>query len=211
MSSVVASGSLYPRSPIIKQIKESCYDPLKHVNLIWTKAHVGTFGNEVADSIAGAAIELGDDHRLGLPKSYIKRHLKDQLMADWQREWDSSEKGRLTYNIVNSVTNQLTFKNQILIYFVTRQGSFPTFLFKIGKIDSPNCACGGLGSPEHFLATGCSYMKTFIKMRTVETPLQCSFILLSCRGFHLPGLPDSDWSAKSRDLLGLILATGSSS
>ncbi|KAG8174407.1 hypothetical protein JTE90_016107 [Oedothorax gibbosus] len=69
MSSVVASASLYPRSPIIKEIKESCQNPIKHVNLIWTKAHVGTFGNEAADSVAGDAIELGDDHRLGIPIS----------------------------------------------------------------------------------------------------------------------------------------------
>ncbi|KAG8174076.1 hypothetical protein JTE90_005168 [Oedothorax gibbosus] len=172
MSSVVASGALYPRSPIIKEIKESCQNSQKHVNLIWTKAHVGTFGNEAADSVAGDAIELGDDHRLGIPISYIKRHLKNQILPDWQREWDSTDKGRITHNIINSVSNQLTFRNQVLIYFVTGQGSFPTFLFKIGKLDSPNCACGGLGSPEHFLAARCTYSNIYIKMGTVETPLQ---------------------------------------
>ncbi|KAG8179183.1 hypothetical protein JTE90_004012 [Oedothorax gibbosus] len=59
MSSVMALGSLYPRSPIINEIRDLCITMEdRRVNIYWVKAHVGYFGNEVADSIAGAAVDL---------------------------------------------------------------------------------------------------------------------------------------------------------
>ncbi|KAG8171643.1 hypothetical protein JTE90_011722 [Oedothorax gibbosus] len=59
MSSVMAAAALYPRSPIIKNIRNYCIEvPNKTIRLYWIKAHAGIFGNEVADSIAGAAAEI---------------------------------------------------------------------------------------------------------------------------------------------------------
>ncbi|KAG8179212.1 hypothetical protein JTE90_004040 [Oedothorax gibbosus] len=56
----VALAALYPKSPIILKIKTLCTELAdKTINLGWVKAHVGLMGNEIADSIAGAAAEFG--------------------------------------------------------------------------------------------------------------------------------------------------------
>ncbi|KAG8175850.1 hypothetical protein JTE90_013400 [Oedothorax gibbosus] len=49
----------------------------------------------------------------------------------WQSNWDSSDKGRYTHNILEKVSFDLIFNNPVIIYFITGQGSFPTFLNKI--------------------------------------------------------------------------------
>ncbi|KAG8171628.1 hypothetical protein JTE90_013061 [Oedothorax gibbosus] len=145
MSSVTALNALYPKSPIIKSIRNLCTDlPNKNIYIYWIKAHIGLFGNEVADALAGAAVERGTDCQVKLPPSFVKKCLKEEADKEWQREWDSSDKGH---------------------------GSFPSFLHKIGKVDNPNCVCGMLGSPEHYLSTSCYFSRRVIKMRTVETPL----------------------------------------
>lgn len=135
MSSVKALGDLYPRSPIIKDIHNVCRAlEDREVNLFWIKAHVGFLGNEIADELAGAATELSTiDNGVKLPKSFVRKNLKTDIINSWQREWDASDKGRFTYSIVSKVSPSLVFKNTVINYFVTGQGSFPTFLFKIGK------------------------------------------------------------------------------
>ncbi|KAG8175791.1 hypothetical protein JTE90_011094 [Oedothorax gibbosus] len=166
MSSVVASGvlNLYPRSPIIKAIRSMCSNVHnKTIYLHWIKTHVEIFGNEVADALAGAAVELGIDCPVKLPPSQIKKILRNGLLQNWQREWETLDKGRSVFKIFKNVSNKLIFKNPVFINFITGHGSFPSLLFKIVKKDNSNCVCGREGFPEHFLTTPCSYIKPTLK------------------------------------------------
>ncbi|KAG8184456.1 hypothetical protein JTE90_002303 [Oedothorax gibbosus] len=98
MSSVMALASLYPKSPIIKDIKDLCSDlGNREINIFWIKAHVGYFGNEFADALAGSAVEMGRGaNQAKIPLSFVKRELKIILNKEWQRDWESSEKAILS-------------------------------------------------------------------------------------------------------------------
>ncbi|KAG8179194.1 hypothetical protein JTE90_004023 [Oedothorax gibbosus] len=90
----MASAVLYPGSPIILNIQNLCKDMInKSINIYWIKAHVGIFGNEVADTLAGAAHDLSKyTENIKIPKSFLKKTLKDETIIRWQEDWDSSEK-----------------------------------------------------------------------------------------------------------------------
>ncbi|KAG8174269.1 hypothetical protein JTE90_002228 [Oedothorax gibbosus] len=85
--------------------------------------------------------------------------------------------------IVGKKIGQLNYSN---LKELNWQGSFPSFLHKIGKLDSPNCRCGELGSPEHFVATRCSYSNIYVKMGTVETFLAYYKRIDNIRGLLAP-------------------------
>ncbi|KAG8173888.1 hypothetical protein JTE90_002263 [Oedothorax gibbosus] len=94
LSSVSSSTCLYPKSPIVLSIHKLCAEIApKKVNLFWIKAHIGIFGNEVADTLAGAATEINYNRlNVKLPVSYLKRTLKNELLIRWQSNRDSSDK-----------------------------------------------------------------------------------------------------------------------
>ena len=61
----------------------------------WIKAHVGTSGNELADMLAketSGKTEIPISYNR-VPKSSIKRDLEVINMENWQREWETTNKG----------------------------------------------------------------------------------------------------------------------
>jgi len=171
LSSVEALRSVYPRSPIILQIHTLCNDmPNRKIHLSWIKAHVGHLGNEIADTLAGDSVELARDSvTIPYPISIINNYIKNQLINNWQFYWDSSEKGMYTKGIISEVDLNIQFKNSILNIFVSGKGSFPTFLHKMGKLETDKCDCGGEGSPLHYLAVKCSFSNLYIKLKPIES------------------------------------------
>jgi ribonuclease HI len=65
--------------------------------LRWIKAHAGNSGNELADRLAKEASGKTDIpiSYNRVPKSIIKRDLEDTSVETWQREWDTTKKGRI--------------------------------------------------------------------------------------------------------------------
>jgi len=61
----------------------------------WTKAHVRTTGNELANKLAKEAsskIEIPISCNR-VPKCVIKRDLEDNSRENWQKEWETTNKG----------------------------------------------------------------------------------------------------------------------
>jgi hypothetical protein len=136
----------------------------------WQRAHIGEPGNEAADTLAKASVELLDTETvIPYAGSYCTRLCKESILADWQSIWHHSDKGRFTYEICQNVSYDLKFKNQVILYFVTGKGSFPSFLFDIGKRDDANCPCGAFGNSHHFVQDSCSFIKQRIKVRHGES------------------------------------------
>ena len=70
--------------------------PAPHVVLVWTKAHVGTPGNEKADQLAKDATLLPDICSVPRPHCVTKAAISTFMMSVWQREWENYPQARQT-------------------------------------------------------------------------------------------------------------------
>ena len=58
----------------------------KSVQLVWTKPHVGTPGNEFADQEAKAGANENSPAPTLPPRGYIKGLIKDNILNEWDEE-----------------------------------------------------------------------------------------------------------------------------
>ncbi|GBN85865.1 hypothetical protein AVEN_233285-1 [Araneus ventricosus] len=115
------------------------------VSLHWVKAHIGVASNEAADRAAKEATQKeGIDVHLGIPERTLKRVLKSQLMAHWQRDWDSREegvKGLFTRNLFPTALRTRCISNPYDIQMATNHGLSPQYLRRFNLRDC-SCRCG---------------------------------------------------------------------
>jgi transcriptional accessory protein Tex/SPT6 len=71
------------------------------------KAHVGIYGNEMADRLVKKATENHNETYSRLPKSAIKRDNRKQSIRKWQRQWKETTKGAVTKEFFPSVEGRL--------------------------------------------------------------------------------------------------------
>ncbi|GIY43180.1 uncharacterized protein CEXT_367601 [Caerostris extrusa] len=84
--------SQQPHRPIAS-IKSFCLSTRKQHANYWTKAHVGTEGNERADRYAKEATTKDQvDLHIGLYIKHIKAELTKAIKSEWQNQWSSSSK-----------------------------------------------------------------------------------------------------------------------
>ena len=84
------------------------------------------------------------------------REVKEILITEWQREWNSVTTGRKTYNFFPNIRDRLKLKtiqpNKEGIQYITGHGPFDTYFKKIGKYENDKCnVCNVQGTPEHTL------------------------------------------------------------
>jgi ribonuclease HI len=68
------------------------------IEFIWIKAHAGHHGKELADLLAKEAATNRDINECykRIPKSTVKRELRDNSAIKWQSEWDYTTNGAIT-------------------------------------------------------------------------------------------------------------------
>ena len=66
------------------------------MSLHWTRAHVGTRGNEIADELAKEGGISGIPHNINLPKSEIKAMIYKNHYKQWSEDWDEYSEARMT-------------------------------------------------------------------------------------------------------------------
>lgn len=108
---------------------------------------------------AAQCCSLPIDGEVKLPRSYLNKCTKSQILERWQYSWDNSEGGRFAYSLVPKVQPSMLCKDRVSLYFLTGCGSFPTFLHSINKKDDDLCQCGRRGDPVHYLFGKCKFMK----------------------------------------------------
>jgi len=85
----------------MEEIRRQWYTMKKagwQITLQWVKAHAGTRGNELADTIAKATATNGtiSESHTRIPKSAALRQLEEEILQKWQRSWTQTTKGEMT-------------------------------------------------------------------------------------------------------------------
>ena len=151
------------RNPIIENVRRQLIgvNRTKPVLLSWTKAHIGTMGNELADQLAKSASTFYPRCPEPVPsKKACYSLIKEKIMGNWQDMW----KTRATRWIANWIP---TVKKKMILEFlsnhdmytihsfISESAPFKKKLHQWKKTDNPLCSCG-LDLPEtskHFLLT----------------------------------------------------------
>ncbi|XP_035225603.1 uncharacterized protein LOC118198108 [Stegodyphus dumicola] len=155
LSSLYAIWNADHPSEIIQGIQRDLRsNPQYRTKLEWIKAHVGHYGNELADQLAKEATTDPPDAPIIIPwpHSYLKKTLRLRATGMWQNEWDQSTTGRRTHYFIGYVDTSRNVANAQLVRFISGHGPYPEYFFKRGISHTSQCACGDSGSPEHYLS-----------------------------------------------------------
>ncbi|GBN92422.1 Putative protein in type-1 retrotransposable element R1DM [Araneus ventricosus] len=139
--------------PLVRNIQNQLHAK-NNINLGWIKAHIGHYGNEIADSLAKKAINEGISTNLKKPLSSLKKSLNQELLQKWQIEWDKGKVGRLIHEIIPALSYKLFKWSRGAIMFFSEHGPFPSYLRRFNLRPTDLCSCGEVGTPIHY-ATSC--------------------------------------------------------
>ncbi|GJQ79257.1 hypothetical protein Trydic_g5500 [Trypoxylus dichotomus] len=129
-----------------------------NVELVWTRAHVGTQGNERADELAKEAAANADDGTLlayaFASEKTVKSAIAKESQREWQTRWENAATGRWTKRFIGDA-NKFGELGVALSYqatqLVTGHGNFGAYLHRIQRRDSADCECGGEDTAGHVL------------------------------------------------------------
>ena len=135
---------------LIEEIRQKVHEMENRewkIRFRWIKARAGVSGNELADKLAKEASGKREIHISynRISKSIIKRDLEDTSMEIWQREWDITNKGRITKDYFPKVAERLHAKIHLTQNFttmITGHGNIKAYLYGFKIIEAPNCPCG---------------------------------------------------------------------
>ncbi|GIX79758.1 retrovirus-related Pol polyprotein from type-1 retrotransposable element R1 [Caerostris darwini] len=127
--------------------------------LIWTRAHVGTEGNEIADLYAKEATTREEvDLPISLSFNHLKTEIAKAIKTDWQRQWSSSSKGRAVHELFPHVCLKRIHGNYFLNQIITGHGDIASYQNKFFN-SSPVCSCGKETEDRHHLIFKCEIWK----------------------------------------------------
>ena len=67
----------------------------KKITLCWTKAHVGTVGNEMADAGAKQGGMTGTESLIAIPKAELNNKIDEYFVDQWDNTWHNYRGGRM--------------------------------------------------------------------------------------------------------------------
>lgn len=90
-------------------------------------------------------------------KKEMKREKEEGVMQQWQRRWDTIDKGRTTYKLVREVGVDILELDRKAIQLVTGHGNMKGYLkrFKLADTDG-RCECGQANEDTEHILTDCT-------------------------------------------------------
>ena len=82
------------------------------IALHWLKAHAGTTGNELVDTLAKKAVtnRTISESNTRIPKSAVLGHLEEESLRKWQRSWTKTNQGSTTKEYFPEIEGRLKMK-----------------------------------------------------------------------------------------------------
>ena len=171
--------SLYTDSKITLQ---SLMNPKNHKNLIdeirkqtvllrknnwqitffWIRAHVGHFGNELADKLAKDAAGKGTISYNKIPIREMEQQQRERSLKKWQMGWDITTKAATKKEFFPNIKIRLSTKITPTPNFtalVTSHGNIKAYLHRFKIIESPDCPCGGGNQTVDHIIFECSFLQ----------------------------------------------------
>ncbi|XP_047997724.1 uncharacterized protein LOC125235264 [Leguminivora glycinivorella] len=151
-------------NPIAVEIRKNLADiqgQAKEIKLYWVRAHVGTVGNERADTLAKeAALKIKTKPYYDrCPISFIKKSIRLETLEEWGRRYstESTASGTKMFypDAVEAYPEIKKLKlNPILVQIMTGHGGFSEYLHRFKCKESPSCVCepGKAESIPHLIA-----------------------------------------------------------
>jgi len=125
------------------------------IKFAWIRAHVGIYGNELADKLGKEASSKNDISFKRITKTEIINQLREQSLAKWQNQCDHTTKGQITKQFFPNIKDRLNKKIKLTPNFaaiVTAHGKSKAYLHRFEIIESPDCPCnGGEQTVEHII------------------------------------------------------------
>lgn len=94
LSAIQAIKNPFTWDPMVQQVLALVHhlnQPGKTIRLVWTPAHIGIRGNELADSEARNAAASGNQEDIAIRPDDVKIAIDNHLKNVWQQEWNRSE------------------------------------------------------------------------------------------------------------------------
>jgi hypothetical protein len=119
------------------------------------KAHVGIFGNEIADRLAKEATQNCDVTCRKIPKSAIKSDIQKEGIRKWQHQWEETTKGAINKELFLSVERRITVILNLcpkVTTIMTGHGNIRSYLHRLKIVGSPECPCKhGIQTVDHLI------------------------------------------------------------
>jgi hypothetical protein len=106
------------------------------VHFKWVKAHIGSERNEAADILAKEAAQDEGNQNIvfdRIPATSINSEINRKGLEQWQRKWDSSEKGAVCHSFFPRLDQRLKMRIPITHEFtalVTGHGKTKSYLHR---------------------------------------------------------------------------------
>jgi hypothetical protein len=135
------------------------------IGISWVKAHVGIYGNELADKLAKAATRNSDIvvsfNRI--PTSTLYSELKEEVIQNWQTDWDKCTKAAITKEFFPNIRDRFKMNistNPNFTALVTVHGRTRAYLHRFRLIDNAMCPCNKEDQTVDHLIHQCTLLHT---------------------------------------------------
>jgi ribonuclease HI len=135
------------------------------IGFSWVKAHVGIYGNELADKLAKEAARSKHTDKVfrRIPISTLYHEIKLESTLRWQKEWENCTKAAITKQYFPTVQERLKTKiivTRNMAAMQTWHGKTGAYLHRLKILEKATCACEQVDQTVDHILYRCTLLET---------------------------------------------------